>query len=106
MIQERQQLNREEGMQRQSRHEFTQRQGEPRGNNGQQAETREHRQEHSAQMGHPEGETHPGPSDQASTTAHEAVDHHGEGTGTSAAVHAVNSSQNHAEEEKAIKAGQ
>jgi hypothetical protein len=110
MVQEHRQLNREEGMERQSRHESTQRQGEPsrheEGYNSQSAETGEHRQEHSVPMGHPEGEAHPGPSDHASTTAHEAVAHHGEGTGTAAAVHAVNSSQSHAEERKEIEAGQ
>jgi len=109
MVQEHRQLNRDGGMERQSRHESTQMQGEPSrhegGYNSQPADTREHQKEHSAQMGHPEGETHPGPSDHASTTAHEAVDHHGEGTGTAAAVHAVNSSQSHAEERKEIEAG-
>lgn len=110
MIQEHRQMNRDGGMERQSRHESARQTGgsggQEGGHNGQPAETREHRQEHSVPMGHPEGETHPGPNDHASTTAHEAVEHHGEGTGTAAAVHAVNSSQSHAEERKEIEAGQ
>lgn len=110
MMQEHQQLNREEGMERQSRHESARQAGgsggQESGRNGQAAETRGQRQEHSVPMGHPEGETPPGPNDHASTTAHEAVEHRGEGTGTAAAVHAVNSSQSHAEERKEIEAGQ
>jgi hypothetical protein len=110
MMQEHQQLNREEGMERQSRHESARQAGgsggQESGRNGQPAETRGQRQEHSVPMGHPEGETPPGPNDHASTTAHEAVEHRGEGTGTAAAVHAVNSSQSHADERKEIEAGQ
>lgn len=84
MVQEHRQLSRDEGMERQMRHGSARQAGRPGA----------------------EGETPGGPSEHASTTAHEAVDHRGEGTGTAAAVHAVNSSQNHAEERKEIGAGQ
>jgi hypothetical protein len=61
--------------------------------------------ERSDRIEHPSGETQRGPSDQASPTAHEAFEHRGEGTGTAAAVHAVNPSQSHAEERKETEAG-
>lgn len=110
MVQEHRQVGHEQEMERQFRHESTQRAGEPRGDEGnrigQPAETREQPMERSGSMEHPGGETQRGPSDQASPTAHEAFDHRGEGTGTAAAVHEVNSSQSHAEERKEIEAGQ
>lgn len=110
MTQDQRQVESNQQMERQYRHESPQRQGETRrqegGHNSQAAGTREHRLEPSGPMEHPEGGAHRGPSDHASTTAHEAVANHGEGTGTASAVHAVNSPQSAAAERKSIEAGQ
>lgn len=110
MVQDHRQVGDRQQMERQSRHESAQRQGEPGGNEGsrdrQQAETREQHMERSRLMEQPQGEAHRGPSEQANRAAHEAVAHHGEGTGTAAAVHAVNPSQSTVEERKEVEVGQ
>jgi hypothetical protein len=101
MVREHREATSGQHMEQQLRHESTRRVGEPRrhegDHNSQPAETRQHRMDGSGPTEHPEGGTPRGPSDHASETAHEAVAHHGEGTGTASAVHDVNSSQSHEE---------
>jgi len=110
MVQDHRQVGDRQQMERQYRHESAQRQGEPGRNEGsrnrQQAEVGEQRMERSRLMEQPQAEANRGPAEQASPAAHEAVAHHGEGTGTAAAVHAVNPSQSTMEERKEIEVGQ
>lgn len=110
MVRDHQQMRNEQQMGQQSRHESAPRTGEPRRHDGdhnsQPAGTQEHRMEGSAPTEHPENDTPRGPSDHASTTAHEAVAHHGEGTGTASAVHAVNSAQSPEEKREKASTGQ
>lgn len=109
MVQDHRQVEDRQQMERQYRHESAQRQGESDRNeasrNRQQAETREQQMERSRLMEQPQGEANRGPAEQANRTAHEAEENHGEGTGTAAAVHAVNPSQSSVEERKEVEVG-